>query len=114
VIKYPGSKHIRRHDLAERMERLGPTNEYREPFLGGASVALAFLERNPHINKVWLNDLRPELIAVWRAVRDYPDEFGEELSQHPSPHTHTSGGVLRECRRCPVHSLGAKSKGRPS
>lgn len=83
MFKYPGSKHNRRHDLAERLERLGPTNEYREPFLGGASVALGFLERNPHVNKVWLNDLRPELIALWRAVRDYPDEFGEQLSQYP-------------------------------
>lgn len=83
MYKYPGSKHNRRVELAERMERLGPTNEYREPFLGGASVALGFIERNPHVNKVWLNDLRPELIALWRAVRDYPDEFGEQLSQHP-------------------------------
>jgi DNA adenine methylase len=81
--KYPGSKHSRRVELAERLESLGPTSEYREPFLGGASVALAFLERNPQVNKVWLNDIRPELIALWRAVRDYPDEFADRLSRYP-------------------------------
>lgn len=83
MIKYPGSKHNRRLDLAERLERLGPTSEYREPFLGGGSVALAFLESNPQINMVWLNDLRPDLIALWRAVRDYPDEFAARLSKYP-------------------------------
>ncbi len=81
--KYPGSKHGRRVELAERLERLGPTTEYREPFLGGASVALAFLERNPQVNTVWLNDIRPELIALWRAVLDYPDEFADRLSRYP-------------------------------
>ncbi len=83
MFKYPGSKHIRRHDLAERLDRLGPMKEYREPFLGGASVALAVLERNPDVNMVWLNDLRPELIALWTAVKDYPDEFGERLGRLP-------------------------------
>jgi DNA adenine methylase len=83
VFKYPGSKHNRRIELAERLERLGPTCEYREPFLGGASVALAFLDRNPQVKTVWLNDLRPELIALWRAVRDYPDEFGDLLAKYP-------------------------------
>lgn len=82
MYKYPGSKHNRRVELAERLERLGPTAEYREPFLGGGSVALAFLERNP-VRRVWLNDIRPELVALWRAVRDYPDEFGDRLGRYP-------------------------------
>jgi site-specific DNA-adenine methylase len=82
MYKYPGSKHARRLDLVERLERLGPTNEYREPFLGGASVALAFLERNS-VQNVWLNDLRPELIALWRAVRDFPLEFADRLDLYP-------------------------------
>lgn len=83
MYKYPGSKQKRSHDLAEHLERLGPTTEYREPFLGGASVAFAFLERNPQVTTVWLNDLRPDLIALWRAVRDYPDEFAARLSEYP-------------------------------
>jgi DNA adenine methylase len=70
-------------ELAERLERLGPTTEYREPFLGGASVGLAFLERNPQANTVWLNDIRPELIGLWRAVKDYPEEFADRLSRFP-------------------------------
>jgi DNA adenine methylase len=83
MYKYPGSKQNRSPELAERLERLGPTSEYREPFLGGASIALAFLERSPQVHTVWLNDLRPELIALWRAVRDYPEEFADRLSQYP-------------------------------
>lgn len=83
MYKYPGSKQNRSPELAERLERLGPTSEYREPFLGGASVALAFVERNPQVSTVWLNDIRPEMIAIWIAVRDYPDEYGERLGRLP-------------------------------
>lgn len=83
MFKYPGSKHKRRLDLADRLERLGPITEYREPFLGGASVALAVLQRNPHVRTAWLNDRRPELVALWRAVRDHPAEFGDRLARLP-------------------------------
>jgi len=62
--------------------------EYREPFLGGGSVALEITKRYPHID-VWVNDLYEPLYNFWRELQDNGNEIKNILLQlkqrHPDP-----------------------------
>ncbi len=83
LFKYMGGKHRRRKEIVDRLERIGITGEYREPFVGGASIAIEYLSR--HKVRAWLNDADPSIASVWRAVRDHPAEFAgriDGLGQH--------------------------------
>lgn len=77
LFKYMGGKYRRRKQIVDRLERVGVTGEYREPFVGGASVAVEFLAR--HKVKAWLNDADPSIAAIWRAVRDHPTGFADRI-----------------------------------
>jgi DNA adenine methylase len=46
--------------------------EYREPFLGGGSVAIAMAKRNPHLN-IWVNDLYFSLYNFYVTVKNDGD-----------------------------------------
>lgn len=53
---------------------------YHEPFLGGASVFLGLM-RYP---KAFLRDSNAELIATYRAIRDYPDAIAALVHRYPN------------------------------
>lgn len=42
---------------------------YREPFLGGGSVAIEMTKRYPHLN-IWVNDLYEPLFNFWIQLKD--------------------------------------------
>jgi DNA adenine methylase len=48
--------------------------EFREPFLGGGSVALEVTKRYPLID-IWVNDLYNPLYTFWCFLRDEPQEL---------------------------------------
>ena len=73
-LRYPGGK-------SKALKTLSPwfpqrISEYREPFIGGGSVAINFTKSNPDV-PVWINDLYVPLYNFWVQLRDR----GEELSQ---------------------------------
>tara|TARA_B100000405_G_C16710321_1_gene419166 strand:- start:1474 stop:2292 length:819 start_codon:yes stop_codon:yes gene_type:complete len=43
--------------------------EYREPFLGGGSVAIHITKKYPHLD-IWVNDLYEPLYNFWRVLQD--------------------------------------------
>jgi DNA adenine methylase len=51
--------------------------EFREPFLGGGSVAIHITKKYPDL-KIWVNDLYPPLVIFWQQLQ----MFGEELKEH--------------------------------
>ena len=59
---------------------LDPNSTYIEPFAGMAGVLLA----RPPVEFEILNDLNDRLINWWRAVRDFPEEFGRLCQLTPS------------------------------
>ncbi len=77
-LRYPGGK----SRAAKYLIGQFPTNikEYREPFLGGGSVALEFTKQNPDI-PVWVNDKYFYLSNFWKALRDCPNDLTEELTK---------------------------------
>jgi DNA adenine methylase len=70
------------------MPDLKDFREYREPFLGGGSVALEVSKRYPHLNIV-VNDLYEPLYNFWRELQDHGNEITDILLQlkqrHPDP-----------------------------
>lgn len=66
-LRYAGGK----SRAIERILAQSPDTftEYREPFLGGGSVFLAFKQKYPDA-KYWINDLNPELYCFWVQARD--------------------------------------------
>ena len=78
ILRYPGGK----SRVAQKIISLIPPNikEFREPMVGGGSVALVLKQIHPHV-KVWINDLSYDLVCFWKTLRDYPDELIKELKR---------------------------------
>lgn len=75
-FRYPGGKSKLRHQIQERFT--GETS-YCEPFFGGGSVGLHLLKENPQIDNVLLNDFDAGISAIWRSVKDSPQELCDEI-----------------------------------
>jgi DNA adenine methylase len=76
-LRYGGGKSKAAAQRAIMSKRPSRFREYREPFVGGGSLALRIDEYCDGPLSVWINDIDPDLIAVWLAVRDRPREFVE-------------------------------------
>tara|TARA_Y100001970_G_scaffold92542_1_gene116697 strand:- start:192 stop:977 length:786 start_codon:yes stop_codon:yes gene_type:complete len=62
--------------------------EYREPFLGGGSVAIHVSKLYPHL-KITVNDLYEPLINFWSNLQMFGEELSKDLfnlkTAHPNP-----------------------------
>ena len=87
-LRYPGGKSRALANLFRFLPDLSQATEYREPFLGGGSVALEITKRYPHID-IWVNDLYEPLYNFWCELRDNGNEIKNILLQlkqrHPDP-----------------------------
>lgn len=75
-VRYPGGKSRAVKFLMPKMPE-GIT-EYREPFVGGGSMAFAFSQANPDA-KIWINDLYYNLYCFWTALQSDPKGFGQAM-----------------------------------
>ena len=93
-LRYPGGKSRAISKLFQYMPSLADFNEYREPFLGGGSMALEVTKRYPALD-IWVNDLYEPLYNFWRELQDNGQKLRDELVQlkqrHPDP---SSANVL--------------------
>ena len=87
-LRYPGGKSRALSKLFQYIPDLKDYDEYREPFLGGGSVALEVSKRYPHLD-IWVNDLYEPLYNFWRELQDHGHEIKNILLQlkqrHPDP-----------------------------
>ena len=89
-LRYPGGKSRACIKLEQFIPDLRDYKEYREPFLGGGSVAIHITKKYPHLN-VWVNDLYEPLYNFWRVLQDIDDgrdlfeQLRELKSKHPDP-----------------------------
>jgi site-specific DNA-adenine methylase len=82
-LRYPGGKSRAIKYLLPKFPK--DITEYREPFLGGGSVAIAFTKEYPDI-PVWVNDLYNPLYTFWCILRDRPEELYEILKDAKEEH----------------------------
>jgi DNA adenine methylase len=76
-LRYPGGKSRACAKMDPYFPDLRDYDEFREPFLGGGSVAIHITKKYPNL-KIWVNDLYPPLVIFWQQLQ----MFGEELKEH--------------------------------
>lgn len=79
-LRYPGGKSKAVNKLFEHFPDLSTYGEYREPFLGGGSVAIAVTKQYPDM-KIWVNDLYVPLYNFWINLRDRGEELSNALRE---------------------------------
>ena len=87
-LRYPGGKSRAVKKMAEFFPLFKDYKEYREPFVGGGSVALYITQMYPHLD-IWVNDLYEPLYNFWKQLQVNGNEIKNQLLQlkqrHPDP-----------------------------
>ena len=98
-LRYPGGKSRALSKLLQYIPDLKGYKEYREPFLGGGSVALEMTKRYPHL-QIWVNDLYEPLINFWKTLQDDGYKMYKRLQELKSryPDQGSARGLFLEAK----------------
>ena len=100
-IKWAGGK----SRLIDQYKPFLPTDfdRYHEPFLGGGAL---FFHLAPQLiaqgKQAYLSDLNPELVNVYRCVRDHAEALIEQLTEHQALHSETHYYAVRSLPYTPT------------
>ena len=78
--RYPGGKSRACTKMAQHFPAFSNYTEFREPFIGGGSVAIYVTKMYPHL-KIWINDLYAPLVNFWRQLQESGVELRDELTK---------------------------------
>ena len=84
-LRYPGGKSRACTKMDPYFPDLRNYTEFREPFLGGGSVAIHISKKYPHL-KITVNDLYEPLINFWVQLQTFGDELTEKIREYKSNH----------------------------
>jgi len=76
-LRWPGGKSRACQKIDQYFPDLQNYNEFREPFLGGGSVAIHITKKYPNLD-IWVNDLYEPLVNFWQQLQ----MFGKDLSDN--------------------------------
>ena len=98
-LRYPGGKSRALSKLFQFIPNLSDYTEYREPFLGGGSVAIEVSKRYPHL-KIWVNDLYEPLYNFWIQIQNNGEEIKDKLIEYKSlyPNPDKARGLFVESK----------------
>ena len=86
-LRYPGGKSRACTKMDQYLLKVSDSKEYREPFLGGGSVAIHITKKYPNLD-VWVNDLYTPLYTFWTVLQDDGNRLHKRLqelkSKYPS------------------------------
>ena len=68
-LRYPGGKSRACTKMGQFFPNFSKYREFREPFLGGGSVALYISKMYPELS-IWVNDLYEPLVNFWQNIQD--------------------------------------------
>jgi len=89
-LRYPGGKSRACTKLAQHFPDLNKFDEFREPFVGGGSVALYVTKLHPNL-KIWVNDLYGPLANFWQQLQHDGQAMQDKLwsikNMHPDRDT---------------------------
>ena len=77
-LRYPGGKSRATTKIGQFLPDLSKYEEYREPFLGGGSVAIYLTKMYPDL-KIWVNDLYEPLFNFWKQLQENGSEIEDQL-----------------------------------
>ena len=84
-LRYPGGKSRACIKMDQYFPDLRDYVEFREPFLGGGSVAIHISKKYPHL-KITVNDLYEPLINFWLLLQESGKELEENIKNYKSTH----------------------------
>ena len=84
-LRYPGGKSRAVKKMDQYFPDLRNYVEFREPFLGGGSVAIHISKTYPHL-KITVNDLYEPLVNFWQNLQMFGVELKDTLSDLKSKH----------------------------
>jgi site-specific DNA-adenine methylase len=85
ALRYPGGKSRAVTKMDLYFPDLRNYDEFREPFLGGGSVAIHITKKYPFL-KIWVNDLYEPLVNFWQQLQMFGNEIRDELSGYKLAH----------------------------
>jgi DNA adenine methylase len=77
-LRYPGGKSRACEKMGPYFPDLRNYEEFREPFLGGGSVAIYITKKYPGLN-IWVNDLYEPLVNFWQQLQMFGNDLKNEL-----------------------------------
>ena len=87
-LRYPGGKSRACTKMDPYFPDLRNYDEFREPFLGGGSVAIYITKKYPNLD-IWVNDLYEPLVNFWQQLQmfgnDLKDKLIEEKLKNSTP-----------------------------
>ena len=84
-LRYPGGKSRACTKMDKYFPDLRDYVEFREPFLGGGSVAIHISKKYPHL-KITVNDLYEPLVNFWLQLQESGKELEENIKNYKSTH----------------------------
>ena len=84
-LRYPGGKSRAVTKMDQYFPDLRNYVEFREPFLGGGSVALHISKKYPHL-KITVNDLYEPLVNFWSNLQMFGVEMKDQLLDYKLTH----------------------------
>ena len=87
-LRYPGGKSRACTKIGQFLPNMYTYREFREPFVGGGSVAIYLTKIYPSLS-IWVNDLYEPLVNFWKEIQHSGEELYTTLSdlklKHPNP-----------------------------
>ena len=109
-LRYPGGKSRAVPKLCQWLP--SDITEYREPFLGGGSMAIEITKRYPDL-PVWVNDLYEPLYTFWTQLQSNGEEMARDLKTLKGTYNtpHKAQGLFLESKEI-VNDKDAKDQDR--
>jgi site-specific DNA-adenine methylase len=77
-LRYPGGKSRACEKMGPYFPDLRNYDEFREPFIGGGSVAIYITKRYPNLD-IWVNDLYEPLVNFWQQLQMFGNDLKDIL-----------------------------------
>ena len=84
-LRYPGGKSRAVTKMDQYFPDLRDYVEFREPFLGGGSVAIHISKKYPHL-KITVNDFYEPLVNFWQQLQMFGVELKDQLLDYKLTH----------------------------
>ncbi len=98
-LRYPGGKSRAVTKMGQYLPDLREYKEFREPFLGGGSVAIYFSKMYPNLN-IWVNDLYEPLVNFWLSIQNNGEQLYTDLRdlKEKHPNRDSARGLFNESK----------------
>ena len=98
-LRYPGGKSRAVTKMGQYLPDLREYKEFREPFLGGGSVAIYLSKMYPNLN-IWVNDLYEPLVNFWLSIQNNGEQLYTDLRdlKEKHPNRDSARGLFNESK----------------